>query len=208
MTGSTSYPKFFRWIRNGLAVLGAIQLAVLFTPLTKWWLVTLTGPWGAPAGNVMVVLGGDQVETGAAGRSTYWRCFHAANLWKSGNFERILVSGSGNPPLAQQMKLMLALAGVPEHAVEMEIKSTTTRENAVEAAKREWRTSDRVILVSSDFHMRRATAAFRRAGLDVTPCPAPDGIKQYLRIVNRWTLALELAVESAKYGFYRLRGWA
>lgn len=199
--------KIWGWLRNALAVLGAVQIAVLFTPLTKWWLTALTGPWGAPDGRVLVVLGGDQVETGAAGRATYWRCFYAAHLWKQGRFERVLVSGGGSPPVAGQMKLLLAAAGVPEQAVLMETASTTTRENAIETAKIGWTASDRLVLVSSDYHMRRAAAAFRRAGLRVTPCPAPDGIKQYLRRENRWSLALELGVESAKFAYYWLRGW-
>lgn len=195
------------WLRNALAVIGAVHMIVLFTPLTKWWLTALTGPWGAPDGSVLVVLGGDQVETGAAGRATYWRCFYAAHLWRHGRFERVLVSGGGDPPVAGQMKLLLAAAGVPEQAVLMETQSTTTRENAIEAAKIGWKDSDRLVLVSSDYHMRRATAAFRKAGLRVTPCPAPDGIKQYLRRENRWSLALELGAESAKFAYYRLRDW-
>lgn len=198
------------WVhaRNGLALLGAIQLAMLFTPLTRWWLTALTGPWGKPsAGNVLVVLGGDQIGTGAAGLSTYWRCFHAANIWRSGSFEKVLVSGSGDPPLANQMKYLLVVAGVPEHAVITETASTTTRENAIETARLEWDAKDRLVLVSSDYHMRRATAAFRRAGMEVTPCPAPDGIKQYLHIAGRWSLAIELGIETAKYGYYWLRRW-
>lgn len=155
----------------------------------------------------MVVLGGDQVETGTGGRSTYWRCFQAAHLWKRGNFERILVSGSGEPPLAEEMKRILVASGVPAEAVITETSSSTTRENAVEAARLHWGATDRLVLISSDYHMRRAAGAFRRAGLDVTPCPAPDGIKQYLRTELRWSLALELARETVKYGYYWLRGW-
>jgi uncharacterized SAM-binding protein YcdF (DUF218 family) len=202
------FQRWWVWVRNGLAVLGGIQVAILFTPLTKWWLEALTGPWESPAGNVMVVLGGDQVGTGAAGPSTHWRCFHAAHLWKRGGFQRLVLSGAGEPPLADEMKRMLVIAGVPEEFIATEMRSTTTRENALETANLGWNREDRLVLVSSDFHMRRATAAFRRAGLEVTPCPAPDGIKQYLRVATRWSLALELGIETVKYGYYRLRQWA
>jgi uncharacterized SAM-binding protein YcdF (DUF218 family) len=194
-------------LRGALAILGAAQLFVLFTPVTRWWLAALTGPWGAPDGNVLLVLGGDQVESGPAGRATFWRTFYAAHLWKRGNFQKVLVSGSGDPPIAEQMRRMLIVAGVPPEAIAMEARSRTTRENALEAANWKWASTDRVVLVSSDLHMRRATAAFRRVGLEVTPCPAPDGIKQYLRVATRWSLALDLGVETAKLGYYWIRGW-
>jgi uncharacterized SAM-binding protein YcdF (DUF218 family) len=194
-------------MRNGLAVLGALQALVLFTPATRWWLAALTGPWSAPDGNVLVVLGGDQVETGASGRSTYWRAFYASHLWQRGSFEKILVSGAGDPPVAESMRRMLIVSGIPSDAIEAETRSSTTRENALEAARWRWAPTDRLVLVSSDFHMRRATAAFRRAGLRVTPCPAPDGIKQYLRIAGRSSLAVELAGETAKLVYYWFRGW-
>jgi uncharacterized SAM-binding protein YcdF (DUF218 family) len=208
VTGGPRIRRALGWVRNSLAVLGGLQLAVVFTPATKWWLDALTGPWGTPEGDVLVVLGGDQVETGAAGRATNWRCFHAAQLWRRGHFERVLVSGAGDPPVAEQMKMLLVAAGVPEQAIATETRSHTTRENAVEVAQLSRARPERIALVSSDYHMRRATGAFKRAGVAVTPCPAPDGIKQYLRLASRWSLALELGLETGKLLYYRMRGWA
>ncbi len=195
-------------MRGVLLLLGAIQLLVAFTPATRWWLEYLTGPWGKPEGSAMVVLGGEQIESGFIGRSSYWRAFYASHLWKRGHFSKILLSGGGDPAVAVQMKQLLRLGGVPDGSILLETKSESTRENAIEAARVKWAAGDVIVLVSSDFHMRRATGAFRRAGLKVTPCPAPDGIKQYLRITGRWSLALELAQETVKLVYYRLRGWA
>lgn len=155
----------------------------------------------------MIVLGGDQVETGSIGRSTFWRTFYASHLWKGSSFARIIVSGAGAPPIADQMRSLLVLSGVPANTIEVEGRSRTTRENAVEVAAMQWAKTDKPVLISSDFHMRRATASFRRAGLAVTPCPAPDGIKQYLRIASRWSLAMELAGETIKLTYYWFRGW-
>ena len=67
---------------------------------------------------------------------------------------------------------LLSLA-VPEAAIEAEIWSATTRENAHYAAQLLLpRGLQQIGLVTCDFHMARALACFRGAGFEPQPLPA------------------------------------
>jgi len=67
----------------------------------------------------------------------------------------------------------LAESGVPDGALEREVWSRTTRQNAHFAAKMLLpRGLRRVGLVTCDWHMARALCCFRGAGFDPSPLPA------------------------------------
>lgn len=78
---------------------------------------------------------------------------------------------------ADVMADWLMARGVPRHALILETESLTTRENARKVAViLEDRRFQRIGLVTSDFHMRRAAWLFRREGTLVTPFPAPSNL--------------------------------
>lgn len=78
---------------------------------------------------------------------------------------------------ADVMADWLMARGVPRHALILETESLTTRENARKVAViLEDRGFQRIGLVTSDFHMRRAAWLFRREGTSVTPFPAPSNL--------------------------------
>lgn len=105
------------------------------------------------------------------------------------------------------MRDYLIFSGVPEAAILVEAASRSTRENALEAAALLKDTPGSKVLLTSDYHMRRAYAAFAKAGLDVLPRPIPDARKRWQSWRERWMVACELAVETAKIVYYQLRGW-
>ena len=74
---------------------------------------------------------------------------------------------------ALEVKTLLLLAGVPEADILMEDKSRNTYENAQFTKKLLTRHPElnHFIIVTSAFHMRRATACFQKAGIphDVFP---------------------------------------
>ena len=105
------------------------------------------------------------------------------------------------------MRDYLVFSGVPAEAVEAETQSRSTRENAESVARLLKLSPGRKILLTSDFHMFRAIRVFRKAGLAVEPRPIPDIRARYQRIEQRWSLMVELLIETAKIGYYAACGW-
>jgi uncharacterized SAM-binding protein YcdF (DUF218 family) len=130
----------------------------------------------------MVVLGGG--VGGARGAARPYpdllgaadRVWHAARLYHAGKAPRVLLSGGitrpDEPSEAQSMQVFLRALGVPDAAIVREDASMTSGANAQRAAALlRPQGVDKVILVTSALHMRRARAEFERAGLKVTPAP-------------------------------------
>jgi uncharacterized SAM-binding protein YcdF (DUF218 family) len=105
--------------------------------------------------DVILLLGGEHV----------FRQPRALELYQQGLAPVILVSGVGD---AKGMVLWLKNNGVPETAVQSELNSHSTQENAkftlpmLRALK-----AQRVIIVTSWFHSRRALAVYRKASPEI-----------------------------------------
>jgi hypothetical protein len=48
---------------------------------------------------------------------------------------------------------------------------------------------------------------FRKAGVPVSPLPFPDANKRLNEIKQRWNVFLELAEETTKVAYYKIRAW-
>lgn len=146
------------------------------------------------------------------------RLVHAAALYRAGKAPLILLSGGagpGNRAEADIMEETLELMGIPPRAMLRERASRDTHDNAVYSALQlQERGLERIHLVTSAFHMRRAVPLFERQGLTVIPAPT-----DYQRLVGsapvpRWlptaddlqrsTIAIR---EHVGFWYYRLRGW-
>lgn len=83
---------------------------------------------------------------------------------------------------AEVMAEWLLARGIPRERLILERESLTTRQNARKVAEvlvaRGWR---RIGLVTSDFHMRRATRLFRREGMKVEPFGAHSELGFFTR---------------------------
>jgi uncharacterized SAM-binding protein YcdF (DUF218 family) len=133
----------------------------------------------------------------------------------------LIVSSGGPPPgrdmfpESETMKTALVDLGVPPHRIVLESESRVTRDEAVLTARLLGERGIRAcIVVTSDLHMRRALATFRRVGLDARPAiardpldaqrpwlswiPTPQGIEYSREVVHDY---LGLA-------WYWWRGWA
>jgi uncharacterized SAM-binding protein YcdF (DUF218 family) len=192
-----------------LALLGLFVVLVTFTPLDNWWATLLAGPWNDPHGDILIVLGGSVIDGGTIGVSTYWRSVYAVLTWKEGGFREIVVSGGGveGQSVAKGMRDFLVSQGVPPEKIQLETKSRSTRENALFVKDLLANTPGSKVLLTSDYHMFRASRAFRKVGLDVLPRPFPDARKSGTSYLNRWGTFLTLAQETVKIGYYRIRGW-
>jgi uncharacterized SAM-binding protein YcdF (DUF218 family) len=155
------------------------------------------------------------------------RFTHALWLYRAGRVRRIIISGGSGAVLgrpgarteAQDLSVLLRLAGVPTSAIWLEQRSRNTRENArytQELLAQRGVAQPRLVLVTSAFHQRRAIGCFRKAGLEVQPFPAGYLTVQRQSTPAYWLLpstgALEqwsvLLHEVTGYVVYKLLGYA
>lgn len=181
-----------------LACAGAALMIVTFTPLLEWWTNALSRPWGQPGGGTLIVLGSDATGD-LIGEHSYWRGVYAVWAWRGGTFRNIIVSGP------ESMRDFLVAGGVPADRIQMETRSTSTRENALFTAPLNG--GARAVLLTSDYHMFRAARAFRKAGVEVIPNPIPDAGKRMQHTRLRWEVFVDLVDETVKIVYYRARGW-
>jgi uncharacterized SAM-binding protein YcdF (DUF218 family) len=133
----------FKIVRLVVVVALLLGVAAWFYP--EKFLTVDSGPVAA---DVIVVLGG----------GTHERPLLAAKLFKQHAAARIIISGAGDDGVNRQI---LIANGVPARAIEVENKSTTTRENAEFTTKLlRAEKIHSVILVTSWYHARRAEKTF------------------------------------------------
>jgi uncharacterized SAM-binding protein YcdF (DUF218 family) len=190
------------------AAIGFLHVLITATPVLRLWTGLLSTNWGNGKGDTLVVLGSDLTSPNVMGISSYWRSFYATLVWREGHFRRVVVSGKDAAPL---MKDFLVCHGIPADAIVVENRSVSTRDNALNVAALLAGDSaargDGVVLLTSDFHMRRALAALKKAGVDASPLPFPDALKRINSYSDRWSVFCILTVETAKTLVYRWRGW-
>lgn len=101
------------------------------------------------------------------------RFLHPLQLYRMGKIDKFLITGGSGYvlkkriPEADQIEKVLLFAGVAEEDIITESNSRNTRENATNTAAFLQKNPDfdKVLLVTSAFHMRRAAACFEKAGV-------------------------------------------
>ncbi len=101
---------------------------------------------------------------------------YTAWLYQQGAADFLLLSGGQLPGAttaeAEEMRTALMIMGVPQAAIWLETESLNTYENALFAKPiLDEQDVDTVLLVTSAFHMPRATAVFAKLGIDVIAAP-------------------------------------
>ena len=145
---------------------------------------------GSETADAIVVLGGGTitksnprqiVEVNGAGD----RMIYAVQLYREGAADKLLLGGSyidwrdgvvetekGISSPASEMAEILSMFDIPEEAMLVQDRSVNTAEEAVEDAKILSELGlNKIILVSSATHMRRAVPLFEKQGLEVIPAP-------------------------------------
>jgi uncharacterized SAM-binding protein YcdF (DUF218 family) len=105
------------------------------------------------------------------------RFLHPLMLYREGKIKKFLVTGGTSKllkktrPEAEQIKILLMQAGVPAQDILTETRSQNTYQNARNTAilLKQHPDMQRLLLVTSAFHMRRAAACFSKAGVYATP---------------------------------------
>ena len=198
---------------------------------------------GVEKADAIVVLGGGTVtkstprqivEVNGAGD----RIIYAAQLYREGAAEKLLLGGSyiawrdGEVPTetgvsspASEMAELMRMFDIPEEALLIQDRSLNTAEEAEEDAKMLRALGlNKIILVSSATHMRRAVPLFEKQGLEVIPAPtdysfsdqewenelrfnaatAYSFIIPSISNINSLQNALK---EYLGYAVYKMRGW-
>ena len=181
-----------------------------------------------PSADAIVVLGGFLSPAGGSRNfpdllDAVDRLWVAAKLLRAGKAPIILVSGGNSPYGAKRVseaasaKEVLKDWGVPAEAIVIEEGSRNTRENAtMSKLVLDARGAKRVLLVTSAFHMPRAAAIFRQAGIQFTPVPTDfqtgrervDPLFRFLPEAQHLARSQMAVKEWMGLLIYRLRGWA
>lgn len=225
-----------RGLRRLSRVSSIVSVALVFAvgcgPLPSWMLQHLQhigvndfNAWGAR--NVIVLLGAGTVRPegrdamAEANMFAYGRIVESARLYRqcrhSGGDCKIEISGGDVRGLglseAMVYRRVLLGVGIPGADLIMEPSSMNTWQNAQfsQPLLRAYR-PDRIVLVSSATHLRRAELYFRHFGIDATPVRA-DWLTATWSILPQsynFTLAdvaLHEYLGIARYQLYQWMGW-
>jgi uncharacterized SAM-binding protein YcdF (DUF218 family) len=196
-----------RWLVRALALFGAVLLIVTATPLTGWVGHKMSGGFDDPDGDVLIVLGGAGVQDGILGHDSYLRAEYAVRAWRSGHFRQVWITGGGNKPAAPGIRDLMVFQGVPANVIGVESDSESTHQNAQFSRNALHAMPGTKVLLTSDFHIYRATRVFRKEGIEVQPYPIPDAVKRSRSWANRPTAFFLESSEVLKMAYYKMRGW-
>lgn len=224
------------WKRTGLTVLvcGTLYMWLAATPVVAAFLASslerqypVVPVQNLTPADVIVVLGGSidaptPLNPNPDVQESVDRVIHAARLFKAGLAPRIIASGGqlfpdpDRGPEAEYTAQLLGQLGVSETSILQEGNSRNTYENGVLTARLMAESGfETALLVTSAWHMPRALAVFRRAGIRVTPVSIdtlsssintgfPFGYLPSADALLKSTICLK---EWIGFAVYRLRGW-
>jgi uncharacterized SAM-binding protein YcdF (DUF218 family) len=208
--------RVYQRARNHAArlVLGAaaVFLLVFYTNLVWWAAEPLRRSSPPEPADAIVVFAGGVGESGRAGGGAQERLKQAVDLYRAG-YAPALVLSSGYVYSFKEAEVMRALAidqGVPADRITLELRATNTFENVSFTnqilRERQWR---KILLVSSPYHMRRATLAWHEAAPDVTVVPVPPPQTQFYEHTRGASLEQVRGIlqEYAAIAVYWWRGW-
>lgn len=178
-----------------------LKIAVLLAPLAVLgvlmaWLNSYGHRDQAQKADAILIFGASVWPGGMASPVLRFRTRHAYNLWKQGLAPKIVCTGGigKNPPAEAIVEARLLESwGVPESAIVLEEKSTSTRENARFAAKLLPKNAS-VIAVSDPYHLWRARRDCQKVGLTAFPSPALENWDQVSVWSKLWMTARESIV--------------
>jgi len=202
--------------RRALQIVVPIAVALLlifYTPLAWWIAEPLRFSSPPQAADAIVVFAGGVGESGQAGGGVPERVGKAIELYRAGYAPSIVFSSGYVFTLreAESMKAIAVANGVPADAIVLEETAVNTYENVRNSSQiaqaRGW---SRVLLVSSPYHMLRATRTWHKVAPNITVVPTPPGESQFY--LHERGASLDqirgIAHEYVAIVVYWLRGWA
>ena len=148
------------------------------------------------------------------------RALETARLYRLIDPQWIISSGGAvgsmdpDAPGGKVMADVLIRLGVPSSRILFELDSRTTRDEAIIVKQMlEPLKVEHIVLVTTDFHMRRSVGTFRAVGLETIPAIARRS--HWTAPWNITFIPSELGLEETReasheilgIGYYRMRGW-
>ncbi len=181
-----------------------------------------------PTAEAIVVLGGVTKipvppRVGIEVESGFDRLIAGVRLLKARRAPLLILSGgalaalSGSDvPEADRLRALALEYGVDDRAMLLERASRNTHENAVLTGKLlNARGIERIILVTSASHMRRAEATFQQLGVEIVPAPTdfeavptPMSVRRLLPGAVALLRSTRATKEYLGLLFYKVVGWA
>jgi uncharacterized SAM-binding protein YcdF (DUF218 family) len=174
--------------------------ALAFTPLVSVLHRAMAMPSGAGQADALVVLGASVSPDGLLDAPSLRRALAAVVAERQGRAPLILFLGPRNGPAVEaDVRARLAAdLGLESARILAEPRGLTTHQEALRtAALLLPRGQHRVALVTSEHHMLRAAALFRRAGLEVVPIAVREYPVSASRPEQRLAAAMYLSGEAA-----------
>ena len=208
----------FGWLsttgaRGVVTAAGAVSILSLlvigFTPLVPWLLDEPPQADALERCDAVVSLGAGINDDRTLSANTQDRAIYSLTLLRAGYAPVLVLTGNENQGESVIRDRMHALG--LDFAMENCGPVHDTHDESVAVAKlfkaHGWR---RVILVTHDWHMRRAAAAFEKAGVHVlrSTCPDTRGDMHHPRRLHDRIRALACLIhEKLGYCVYRMHGW-
>jgi uncharacterized SAM-binding protein YcdF (DUF218 family) len=185
-----------RSLRTLLGV-GFLVLFLSAAPIVSYALMSMLESWYPPPGSLsgrfdaIVVLGGGIKDRGTLrptvelSDETRRRTWCGVELYQQQASGRLVMTGGdarvfgSGPREAPAMKEWAVRLGVPSDAVLIDDQARTTYENAL-GTKQVLGGANSIVLVTSAYHLPRATALFKKQGFEVTPSPCGYHARHHL----------------------------
>lgn len=155
-------PKWIKWIFVILCTIGLIIFAII-----EGMIMDGFGAAASPGADYCIVLGAQWKENGPS-YVLQKRLDAALDYLNENEGTMVIVSGGQgyNEPVseAEGMKEYLLNAGIAEERIITEDASTNTYENLINSSKFLDKENDRVVVVTSNFHIFRACGIARKQG--------------------------------------------
>jgi uncharacterized SAM-binding protein YcdF (DUF218 family) len=175
-----------RWLRIALTT-GTALLFLAASPIVSYTFMSGLEGWYPPVRAIdrqfdaIVVLGGGIKEPGTLrpavelSDESRHRTICGADLYQQGAAGRLVMTGGGmrifggpGVKVAPAMKAWAVQLGVPPDAILVDEEARTTYENAL-GTRRVLGQARSILLVTTAYHIPRATALFQKQGFEVTP---------------------------------------
>lgn len=187
-----------------------VFIAAAFTPLPNLLAGRLILQPRIEPAEAIVVLGGGIEDARTPSPISLRRTIQGIRLYRRGLAPAIIFSGGTAGQEAAEGSVMASVAaefGVPDTAIWVETRSNDTWTEAFEVARlAQPKGVKRILLVTDPFHMRRATAAFERAGFDVLPATWEVSSAKAEKPEDRLLLMRQVCQEAFARLYYWTRG--
>jgi len=196
-----------------LAISCILLYFLLFNTPFLWFLASPLKISETPQkADVILVFGGGVGETGSPGKSTIERARYAAELYKNGYADKIVLS-SGYTYIyndAENMRLIAISMGVPDENIILEKNANSAYENVIFSKQiidnKKW---NKVLLISSPYNMRRVSMVFNKWCKDKTIFYTPVKKSQFYDKIERTRMEQIRAIMHEYLGivYYFIKGY-